>query len=61
MHAIVQYMTEYDQGISYNIIMKMEIICVSVFSGTHRQIFFRVTLVHRPVLHNDILGYDRSL
>ena len=54
-------MTEYDQGISYNIIMKMEIICVSVFSEIHRQIFFRVALVHRPVLHNNILGYDRSL
>ncbi len=54
-------MTEYDQGISYNIIMKMEIICVYVFLETHRQIFFRVAQVHRPVLHNDILGYDRSL
>lgn len=48
-------MTEYDQGISYNIIMKMEIICVSVFSEIHRQIFLRVVRVHPPGLHSGIL------
>lgn len=49
-------MTEYDQGISYYIIMKMEIICVSVFLEMPRQIFLPVVQVHQPVSHSGILG-----